>query len=93
MPAAALVQCFAGLWLARSVVLPLFGVSRDTEEGRQLTVSTAFQNSGVLPLLLADSLFRSNKGVLAQFTAYESFYLTAWSPLFWFSGSNILRLV
>lgn len=53
---------------------------------------TTFGNSGPLPLLFADALFArtANNAIQSQVVACISFYLLAWSPLFWSFGKVIL---
>lgn len=55
-------------------------------------VCTTFSNSGPLPLVLIDSLFRNygSKAIVADGTAYISLYLVCWSPLFWIIAPAIL---
>jgi auxin efflux carrier family protein len=48
----------------------------------------AFQNCGPLPLVFADALFTGS--LLSDVTSCISFYLLAWSPLFWSAGRMII---
>lgn len=67
-------------------------VPRDSIDGRELRMCTAFSNAGPLPLLFVDSLFAGSgmAGVRAKAVSVISFYLLAWSPMFWVVGRSIL---
>ena len=58
----------------------------------QVLICSTFANSGPLPLLFVDTIFRNFKDPKVSSTAiaYISFYLLGWSPLFWTMGYNIL---
>lgn len=86
------IQVGIGILTMRKAVLPALGISPDSEDGRQLQVCCSFGNSGVLPLLLSEALFRApyDPAVLPRATAYVSLYLVGWSPLFWSLGRTLL---
>ncbi len=67
-------------------------IPRDSVDGRELRMCTAFSNAGPLPLLFVDSLFAGPglAGVRAKAVSVISFYLLAWSPMFWVVGRSIL---
>mmetsp|Transcript_12232 Transcript_12232/g.13168 ORF Transcript_12232/g.13168 Transcript_12232/m.13168 type:complete len:289 (-) Transcript_12232:23-889(-) len=66
--------------------------SNDDESSKQLLACTTFANSGPLPLVFTDGLFRSHPdaSLLPKSVAYVSLYLLGWSPLFWIVGPAIL---
>jgi predicted permease len=90
LPALAVVQIVSGHLAGRALTKGL----RITEptEVKNVQMCTTFGNSGPLPLIFADALFGGGNGLLqSQVTACISFYLLAWSPLFWTFGKIILR--
>jgi predicted permease len=68
------------------VVTKVVGFSGD--EARDVQMCVTFQNCGPLPLVFADALFQGS--LLADVTSCVSFYLLAWSPIFWSVGRMIL---
>jgi len=89
MPAVAVVQIVMGTCIGR-LLSKLFGL-KDQDEIRNVHMCTTFANSGPLPLIFADALFASSyPGIQTQVAAGISFYLLAWSPLFWTFGKMIL---
>lgn len=60
-------------------------------EARNVRMCCTFGNSGPLPLIFADALFAGNPLLQSQVAAGISFYLLAWSPLFWTFGKVILN--
>ncbi|GKY91459.1 hypothetical protein MPSEU_000118200 [Mayamaea pseudoterrestris] len=61
----------------------------DPSEQAQVKLCTTFGNSGPLPLIFSEALFR-NAGLFRDVSACISFYLLCWSPLFWSAGRMIL---
>ena len=89
IPLVALIQIALGTILAKVITK----VAKLPEvEGMDVAMCTAFANSGPLPLLFADALFGGNpsNGLHSDVAAGISFYLLAWSPLFWTFGPMIL---
>lgn len=91
LPLAGAVQIALGL-AASNLLLWLVGIPRGTAKSRRFIVCASFGNSGVLPLLLTDALFRGHADptVLPRAASYISLYLLGWSPVFWSLGANIL---
>ena len=87
MPALSIAQVMTGAVVGR-VLAKVYGVSAD--EAPNVRMCTTFGNSGSLPLIFADALFGSNPVLQSQMAAGISFYLLAWSPLFWTLGKVIL---
>ena len=95
---AALVQISLGALAAKCIttkkfgIRPLFlGIDTDDDNGAaDIRMCTTFANSGPLPLILSDALFKG--ALLADVAACVSFYLLIWSPLFWTLGKNVLGL-
>eukprot|EP00566_Odontella_aurita_P015364 CAMPEP_0113553888 /NCGR_PEP_ID=MMETSP0015_2-20120614/15852_1 /TAXON_ID=2838 /ORGANISM="Odontella" /LENGTH=352 /DNA_ID=CAMNT_0000454985 /DNA_START=221 /DNA_END=1276 /DNA_ORIENTATION=- /assembly_acc=CAM_ASM_000160 len=99
VPLVAVLHCAALFFLSRYLLLPLFGMDyeSDDESGRVLSRATAvgcsFGNSGVVPLLFAEALFRAPfepSSMFNQCIGYISLYLVGWSPFFWSFGRSIL---
>mmetsp|Transcript_10233 Transcript_10233/g.19171 ORF Transcript_10233/g.19171 Transcript_10233/m.19171 type:complete len:485 (-) Transcript_10233:917-2371(-) len=98
LPLAALVQISLGSLAAKCIttkkfgIRPLFlGIDIDDDAGASdIQMCTTFANSGPLPTILSDALFRGE--LLSDVAACISFYLLVWSPLFWSLGKIILGL-
>mmetsp|Transcript_13505 Transcript_13505/g.16362 ORF Transcript_13505/g.16362 Transcript_13505/m.16362 type:complete len:476 (-) Transcript_13505:27-1454(-) len=98
LPLASLIQISLGFVAAKIITTKRFGIrpaflgiDTDDEAGASdIRMCTTFANSGPLPLILTDALFRG--GLLSDVAACISFYLLAWSPLFWTFGKIILGL-
>lgn len=98
LPLAALVQISLGALAAKCIttnkfgIRPLFlGIDADDDAGASdIQMCTTFANSGPLPTILSDALFRGE--LLSDVAACISFYLLVWSPLFWTLGKIILGL-
>ena len=88
MPVLGVVQIMAGAVVGRFLAA-VFGI-RDPDEVPNVRMCTTFANSGPLPLIFADALFSGNAVLQSQMAAGISFYLLAWSPLFWTLGKIIL---
>ena len=90
VPLLGIIQPFILLQIAR-LLLPIFGVDADSEDGRCLGVCSAWGNTSVVPLIFVESLFRSAKtDVLAKAYAQISLFLLGWSPFFWSFGRSAL---
>jgi predicted permease len=71
--------------------MPIFGIDRESVEGRATNVCCAFGNAGVVPLIFLEALFRNReKDILQKAFSQVSMYLLGWSPLFWSFGRNAL---
>ena len=76
MPVVAIVHCLALFFASKFVLLPLFGMDSDTVEGRATNVCCAFGNSGVVPLIFVEALFRTREGdFLQKASSQVSMYL------------------
>ena len=76
MPVVAIVHCLALFFASKFVLLPLFGMESDTVEGRATNVCCAFGNSGVVPLIFVEALFRTREGdFLQKASSQVSMYL------------------
>lgn len=87
MPCLAVMQILAGAVVGR-VVATVFQIA--DAEIANVRMCTTFANSGPLPLIFTDALFGKNPVLQSQMAAGISFYLLAWSPLFWTVGKFIL---
>jgi len=77
--------------LSKNILLPLFGIDSETDEGRATSVCCAFNNAGVVPLIFSEALFRHDEpSKLNNCYAQISLYLAGWSPVFWSFGRNVL---
>ena len=92
LPIAAAFQIFLGFFLGKLLTWIFYGNVQHSDDKNQLLACTTFANSGPLPLVFTDSLFRNHKDptLLSKSVAYISMYLLMWSPLFWALGSSIL---
>jgi hypothetical protein len=96
LPLASLIQISLGSIAAKLLTTKRFGIrpkllgidTEDEDGASDIRMCTTFANSGPLPLILSDALFRGT--VLSDVTACISFYLLIWSPLFWTFGRIIL---
>jgi len=95
LPVFALLQILFGSLYGKALA-SLLHLEPTSDEGKELAVCSAFANSGPLPLLFADAFFRlhpTEPTLYPRAVAYISFYLVAWSPLFWTVGATILGAV
>ena len=69
-----------------------YGKNPTAEGSRFLRACTTFSNSGPLPFVFVDALFRghSDLTLLPRSVAYISMYLLGWSPLFWVLAPYLL---
>ena len=93
LPIAAAFQILIGYIVGKIVSLIMNGGNAEDEDAKQLLACTTFANSGPLPLVFTDGLFRSHPDatLLPKSVAYVSLYLLGWSPLFWIVGPAILQ--
>jgi len=91
LPFAASLQIFIG-YIVGTVVTKIIYGNKESEEKRQTLTCTTFSNSGPLPLVFVDALFRAHpdQTLLPKAVAYISLYLLGWSPLFWIFAPAIL---
>ena len=86
LPLFASIQVFCGLCIGKVLLRYFFSdLSEDSSDAKEITIGSAFGNSAPLPLLFVDAMALESKAV-----GYISFYLLAWSPLFWSLGRKIL---
>lgn len=91
LPMVAVFQIMIGYIVGKIVTaLPFFKFS--PSRSKQLLACTTFGNSGPLPLVFTDALFRMSpdKTLLPKSVAYISLYLLGWSPIFWVLCTSIL---
>eukprot|EP00523_Entomoneis_sp_CCMP467_P008100 CAMPEP_0168735472 /NCGR_PEP_ID=MMETSP0724-20121128/9352_1 /TAXON_ID=265536 /ORGANISM="Amphiprora sp., Strain CCMP467" /LENGTH=475 /DNA_ID=CAMNT_0008782619 /DNA_START=86 /DNA_END=1513 /DNA_ORIENTATION=- len=89
MPLVACFQIGTGAMIGQLLTKKKSDGSGD-QQGSIVRMCTTFANSGPLPLLFADALFSKQAMIQSQVVACISFYLLAWSPLFWSFGKLIL---
>ena len=90
VPIIAIGHCLIVHFVSKYILLPLFQMDTDTDEGRSTIVCCTFGNSGVIPLIFAEALFRGDSNVLQEAYSFISLYLVGWSPLFWSFGRTSL---
>uniref|UniRef100_A0A7S4W0L2 Auxin efflux carrier n=1 Tax=Ditylum brightwellii TaxID=49249 RepID=A0A7S4W0L2_9STRA len=92
VPLLGIIQCSVLYIVTTQLTFPMLGIDNDTDDGRCTAVCCSFGNSGVIPLIFAESLFRqsANADYVDQATAFVSLYLVGWSPFFWSFGRSIL---
>jgi len=90
LPAFAIGQIMLGSILA-SLLCKLQRLPKDSQDHRVVKMCSTFANSGPLPLLFADALFKNfaDPTLTSRAVAYISFYLLGWSPMFWTYGYGI----
>ena len=92
LPAAGTFQIFLGYIIGKIMSMFMYGsVPEHASESKQFLIGTTFGNSGPLPLVFTDALFRSapDTTLLPRSVAFISLYLLGWSPLFWVVGNVI----
>jgi len=91
LPIAAAFQIFVGFCVGKIVSGFLYG-PKPTNDSKLLLTCNTFGNSGPLPFVFADALFRMHPDptLAPKAVAYISLYLLGWSPLFWVVGTTIL---
>eukprot|EP00316_Scyphosphaera_apsteinii_P012386 CAMPEP_0119303866 /NCGR_PEP_ID=MMETSP1333-20130426/5229_1 /TAXON_ID=418940 /ORGANISM="Scyphosphaera apsteinii, Strain RCC1455" /LENGTH=436 /DNA_ID=CAMNT_0007306637 /DNA_START=114 /DNA_END=1424 /DNA_ORIENTATION=+ len=91
IPLAAWVQVLVGL-VVSAISLTLLRTPQSTPAGQGIIVLSAFGNSGVLPLIFINSLFRDavNRAARQRAASLVAMYLVGWSPLFWTLGFAML---
>ena len=92
VPLLAIIQSTCLFLASKLVLLPLAGIDADSDDGRATTVCCSFGNSGVVPLIFCESLFRqsANSDYVSQSMAFVSLFLIGWSPFFWSFGRSVL---
>jgi predicted permease len=90
VPLLAVTHAFILFLFSKQVLVPMFGMDSATDEGKSTAVSCAWGNSGVVPLIFAEALFRHQPELLAQCYAQVSLFLVGWSPFFWSFGRSVL---
>ncbi|CAN0264600.1 unnamed protein product [Ascophyllum nodosum] len=89
IPVFAAVQIGVGI-VATTLAMRVLKIDPNTEGGRATKVCGSFQNSGILPLIFINALFRGSPEQLTRGIAYVSFYLMGWSPAFWTVGKSFV---
>mmetsp|Transcript_40673 Transcript_40673/g.85448 ORF Transcript_40673/g.85448 Transcript_40673/m.85448 type:complete len:411 (+) Transcript_40673:206-1438(+) len=89
-PLLAILHAFLLFQCSYHILLPLLGIDKDTTRGRSTAISCSFGNSGVIPLIFSEALFRNRPNILAQCYSGVSLYLVGWSPFFWSFGRSML---
>lgn len=91
IPFLAVMNSFLLYLVSKYLLLPLFQLEdADSDAGRSTTVCCSWGNSGVVPLIFGEALFRSQPSLLADCYAQVSLYLVGWSPFFWSFGRSVL---
>lgn len=85
LPLAAASQIFMGFVIGKVMGQLIYGKGGNADDKAQTLTGTSFGNSGPLPFVFVDGLFRNHPDptILAKANAYISLYLLGWSPLFW----------
>jgi predicted permease len=85
LPLAAASQILMGFVIGKVMGLVIYGKDGNKDDKCQTLTGTTFGNSGPLPFVFVDGLFRNHPDptILAQANAYISLYLLGWSPMFW----------
>ena len=91
LPAAGTLQIALGYFIGKIMSLFMYGSAPEhASESKQFLIGTTFGNSGPLPLVFTDALFRTapDATLLPRSVAFISLYLLGWSPLFWVVGNS-----
>lgn len=93
LPLAGIFQITLGYFIGKIISFFVYGRKAESEESKQLLACATFSNSGPLPLVFSDALFRGNADptLLTRSVAYISLYLLGWSPFFWVVAPGILE--
>ncbi|CAB9528711.1 expressed unknown protein [Seminavis robusta] len=92
VPLVAVAQSALLFLLAKHILIPLFGLDPDSDEGKVLSVTCCFGNAGVLPFVFAESMFRDNASLLQRAYSQVSFFSVGWSPFFWSFVPKVLQI-
>lgn len=92
VPLAAALQAAILLVLSRNLLIPIFGIDPDSDEGKVLAITCCFGNAGVLPFVFAESVFRNNAQLLQAAYSQVSFFSAGWSPFFWSFVPKVLQI-
>lgn len=96
VPLLGVIQPFIMLQIAKYILLPIFDIDFDSDDGRCMAVCSAWGNTSVLPLIFCESLFRTTSSPavahdkLSSSYAQISLFLIGWSPTFWSVGRSVL---
>lgn len=91
VPFLAVLNSFLLYLVSTHLLIPLFQLEDpNSDGGRSTTVCCSWGNSGVVPLIFCEALFRSQPALLAASYAQVSLYLVGWSPFFWSFGRSVL---
>ena len=92
VPLTAWIQVVLGMTIGLAISSLLLRLPRTSAAGRGITVLSGFGNSGVLPLIFVNSLFRgaAQQATRQRATSMVAMYLLGWSPLFWTLGFALL---
>ena len=88
LPLAAWLQVGLALAIVSLIIGPR--TIANSPGGRDVAALSSFGNSGVLPLIFADCLFRAQPVLHARANALVAMFLLGWSPLFWTLGFSLL---
>mmetsp|Transcript_10497 Transcript_10497/g.14823 ORF Transcript_10497/g.14823 Transcript_10497/m.14823 type:complete len:396 (+) Transcript_10497:97-1284(+) len=90
VPIIAILHCLFLYIISTNFLLAAFGIDSLTNTGRSTAVTCSWGNSGVVPLIFAESLFRNSEFHISKAYYYVALYLVGWSPFFWSFGKHIL---
>lgn len=92
VPLMAVLQSAILFGMANHIILPLFGIDPETEDGKVMSITCCFGNAGVLPFVFADSIFRGNSQLYQDALSHTSFFSAGWSPFFWSFVPKVLQI-
>ena len=92
IPIISALHCYGMYLLSSNIILPTFQMNGKSSSGEVTSVVCSWGNCGVLPLIFAESLFRSQPSLLSKAYATISLYIVGWTPFFWsFAKSKIIK--
>ena len=92
VPLMAIIQSTILFILASKIIIPLFGLDADSDEGKVLSTVCCFGNAGVLPFVFVEAMFRNNAQLLQQAYSQTSFFGAGWSPFFWSFVPKVMQI-
>jgi hypothetical protein len=92
VPLMAIIQSTILFMLASKIIIPLFGLDAESDEGKVLSTVCCFGNAGVLPFVFVEAMFRNNIDLLQRAYSQTSFFSAGWSPFFWSFVPKVMQI-
>lgn len=92
VPIMAITQSAILFVLANKLLIPMFGLDPNTDEGKVLSITCCFGNAGVLPFVFSEAMFRDSAALLQSAYSQVSFFSVGWSPFFWSFVPKVMQI-